>query len=297
MLLRLLIQGFIFILSLISACSSASEVFPELPIRLLGDTEMYSIVNNPEYVADEASMIHIWDSILTHSQPKLIPTYQHMSLTRAWVELTKYPNACMINIIKNTKREAIAEFADYPFSIFPPVRLIALAKNQHKFSPPFSLQNLKNSNLRVGIAKSRSYGIEVDKFIAENPEYFFVRGSESSMSKIIDMLLKERVDAIIDFSQIVLGHQQDTAQLQPIVSIPLQEAAEPVFSYAACANTPTGKAIIAAINQSYQHPEVQQTLQTFHRYYFGEQEYRLLAPYLDKLFIDNHSSNAQKLKP
>lgn len=287
MLFSSLARQFTFMLSLIliSTSASASEPINELPIMLLGETEVYSIVNDPEYIVDEASMINIWDSILAHSQPKLTPIYQHMSLTRSWVEISKIPNACMINKIKNTQREAIGVFASYPFSIFPPVRLIALEKNQAKFSQPFSLQTLNKNKLKIGIAKSRSYGADVDNFIAANPEYFYVRAAENSMSKLIDMLLKERVDAIIDFSQIVIDHQMDTAQSQPIVSIPLLEAPEPILSYIVCSKSPQGQTIINAINASYQTRAVKESFQQFHYHYFGEKELNLLQPIIDGIFV------------
>ncbi|MGI2226060.1 hypothetical protein [Shewanella frigidimarina] len=295
MLLISLIRQFkvIMLLLITSSSSFALERPNEIPIMLLGETEVYSIVNDPDYIVDDDSMIKIWDGILTYAHPKLTPIYQHMSLTRSWVEISKIPNACMINKIKNTERESIGIFSKYPFSIFPPIRLIALEKNQFKFKQPFSLAELHKQNIQIGVAKSRSYGYEIDKFIKQNPEYFFIRGAEDSMSKLIDMLMKERIDAIIDFSQIVIAHKLEMAQLQPIISIPLSEAPEPILSYVVCSKSDQGQAIIDIINESYQTQEVKEIFQRFHYHYFGEKELALLQPIIDGIFLSPEELQTQ----
>ncbi|WP_445946545.1 hypothetical protein [Shewanella sp.] len=264
-----------------------------LALIVISDMSAFPEIHKQDTAITPDSMDKIWRSLITHSQPKLMPKFQKMSLTRAWVEFQKLPNACMINKVKNPKREAIAEFSHYPFSIFPPVRLIALAKNQHKFSQPFSLQDLESQSgrkLRIGVVKSRSYGAEIDNFIATHPKHFFIRGAEDSMSKLIDMLFMARIDAIIDFSQVVTNHKQETEQPQQIIAIPIHEAAGPMHAYVVCSKTPKGKAIIAAINHSFQHNEVQETFRTFHQLYFGHQEYLLLAPLIDNIFSSSQTN-------
>ena len=285
------LQPFLLCLSLvISQILFSSTIFalehdPELAVVILGDAPIHTIANNPDFILDDTSMEKVWNSILANSKPKLHPSYQQMSMARAWVEITKLPNACMINKIKNPSREQLAIFSDYPFTVFPPVRLITLKKNNHKISQPFSMLSLKQGKLKVGVAKSRSYGHEIDQFIALNKQYFYIRGAEDSMSKLIDMLLKERVDAIIDFSLVVDVHAAEIESLVQTVAIPIQEAEKPIFAYIACSKSPQGQAIITAINASYKTSEVKESFQRFHYHYFGKKELNLLQSSIDSIFL------------
>jgi uncharacterized protein (TIGR02285 family) len=284
-----LLLGLIIGQILFSSSLFALEIDQELAIILLGEKPADAIVNDPGFTVDDASMDKIWHSILANSKPKLQPSYEQMSMTRAWVEIAKIPNACMLNKIKNSSRETQVIFSDYPFTIFPPVRLITLKKNSHKVSQPFSMQSLKQGKIKVGVAKSRSYGHDIDGFIALNSQYFYVRGAEDSMSKLIDMLLKERVDAIIDFTQVVSTHLEGTDSLNATISLPIQEAGNPILAYITCTKSPQGQAVINAINTSYQTNAVKQSFQHFHYHYFGKKELSLLQPIIDDIFLSPHT--------
>ncbi|AQS39175.1 hypothetical protein Sps_04060 [Shewanella psychrophila] len=268
-----------------------------LEMVILGENDTYSGANDGE----DNIIVSVWNMILAKSQkpkaksqkPKaksqtqLIIDYQQVSMSRSWSELIRLDNACVMNKLITADRLAIAEYSHYPLSVFPPVRLITLASNKSRFTSPFSFQQLENNpDLKLGVVKSRTYGVELDNQIVKHAAQVFTRGGVDSSDKLVDMLLVGRVDGILEYTLSVEDYLQDEGLDDKIIALPIENNAALMIGYMACSKTTKGLAIIDVIDSSYATSGFSQQYIEMHLNHFGQVEAEILKPKLESLFAN-----------
>ncbi|MCL1067611.1 hypothetical protein L2735_12465 [Shewanella olleyana] len=225
-------------------------------------------------------------SLLTEfSDNQLTFEQQQVSMTRGWLELSKQQNSCMFNKIKTPERLEVASFSRYPITIYPPLRLIALAKNQQVFANQLDFAKLPpNTQGQIGVVKDRSYGDYIDQKINRNPHEFYVRGGMSSSNRLVDMLKAERVLGIIEYSEVVDAYLRDNDKSLDYVSIPIRHVDQAIYGYIACSKGEKGDEIIAEIDRVMSQQSFQEAFIRMHDDFFGEAEKAILIPQLEILF-------------
>ncbi|WP_394200313.1 hypothetical protein [Shewanella waksmanii] len=228
---------------------------------------------------------NVWQTIREYTPTPLQPKQLQVSMSRSWKELPKQQNACIMNALKSDDREQVAYFSRYPLSVYPPIRLFHRRDTQISFSRPFDFAQLEqHPEITLGVVKGRSYGADLDKQLAAHQLNVYQRSSIESSTKLIEMLLANRVDAILDYS-LSIDHYFNVLQLEnPLVAEPIADVTQPMFGYIACSKTAQGKAIIDNIDASLTVEHVQQQYIDYHRQFFGEMEFALLQPLLEQLF-------------
>ena len=262
---------------------------------------IFIVINQPTYAAIDAVMLTEVDetivsisgseemeviSLLTEfSDNQLAFEQQQVSMTRGWLELSKQQNSCMFNKIKTPERLEVASFSHYPISIYPPLRLIVLAKNQHIFADQFDLGQLpENTQGQIGIVKDRAYGQYIDQKITRNPHQFYIRGGMSSSNKLIEMLKVERVVGIIEYSEVVDAYLRDNDKALDYVSVPIRHVDQAIYGYIACSKGDKGDKVMAEIDRVMSQQSFQEAFIRMHDDFFGEAEKAILIPELERLF-------------
>lgn len=264
-------------------------------------TLFFIIINQPSYATVQAVMLTEVDetivsiagneemevlSLLTEfSDNQLSFEQQQVSMTRGWLELSKQQNSCMFNKIKTPERLEVASFSHYPISIYPPLRLIVLAKNQQIFAQQLDLANMPaNTQAQIGVVKDRAYGEYIDQQITKRPHEFYVRGGVSSSNKLIEMLKAERVLGVIEYSEVVDAYLRDNNKSLDYISIPIRHVEQPIYGYIACSKGDKGDKITAEIDRVMAQQSFQEAFIRMHDDYFGEAEKAILIPELELLF-------------
>lgn len=224
--------------------------------------------------------------LLNQSENQLNFEQQQASYTRSWSDLNKLGNACMYNKFKSTEREEIAYFSQKPISIFPPLRLIVLKKHAAQFAAQIDLTNLPLSMKgHIGVVTSRSYGKVINQILMEQPEIFYFRSGMGSTIKLLEMLVKNRVLGVIEYSK-EASLQQDKLGLSfDYQVIPIKNVMQPSFGYMACSKTPEGKKLIAEIDRIMVTPAFKQAFVEEHNQSFDNDEKALLKPALDQFLL------------
>ncbi|MCL1141801.1 hypothetical protein [Shewanella gaetbuli] len=206
------------------------------------------------------------------------------SYSRSWSDLNKLGNACMYNKFKSPEREAVAYFSQKPITVYPPLRLIVLKKNTGIVAEPVDLENLPALMAgHIGVVSSRSYGEKLDHILAQQPQNFYVRSGMNSTNKLIEMLIKERVLGVIEYSaeaSLVTDKIGISAEFH---AIPIKGVLTPDLGYMACSKTPQGKALVGIIDQVMATDEFKKAFINEHNSHFNQEEQDLLKPEIDRL--------------
>ena len=171
-------------------------------------------------------------------------------------------SACMSNRIKNPQREAFSLFS-LPHDLYLGLQLYRVTQEY-----PLSEQVLNSQGEVISLAQlfqhypkqvlaiptAVSYGVAIDEQIntlARNN--LFIRGGNSRIASLVNMLLKNRVDYIIYYPQDInsINHGNISVESYTIAGSP------PYFlGHVACSKTTKGKGIIRDIDnilkQAYQ---------------------------------------------
>jgi uncharacterized protein (TIGR02285 family) len=237
----------------------------------------------------ENHMLGMFRKVLKYSKGKLSFTQQQVTMTRGWVELQRVDNACMYNKYKDEQREKISIYSELPISIYPPLRFITLAKNAHIFPEEVSLNDDTEyhvSDLRIGVVGGRSYGQLIDERILKYPHSFFTRRGLDSSDKLIDMLVKGRVQGIIDYSDDIDEFLERSNLTVDYKSIPIHNVTLPGYGYIVCSKTDYGQKIIDAINAVMLTHEFQIEFVQSHKSILNKDEKHLLASEFEKIFVN-----------
>lgn len=241
-----------------------------LAMLLLSDTDN-SVYSEGTLVLDVLGLIK------QNASSNLEVTHVIATHHRSWQLLKKIPNACILNIIKTPERMKNAIYSKYPFTFYPPVRLITTA--EHSFSTPFAFAQLGPQYFqRIGVVKGRVYTPFLDQEIHTYRQFLFQRGTINATHKLLTMLRKSRVDGFIEYASEVEDFIATKQWDFPIAALPIKGVNQPVTGYIGCAKTDEGQALIDAVDSAYLTPLMHDKFIGLHQYYFGDVEAKLLSP-------------------
>ena len=178
--------------------------------------------------------------------------------------LKKLPNSCSPNRVKTPERLRDNIFS-LPLNIALDLRLyykensIASALPQsalNKDQQLISLASLfiSNSTDTLGIDRGRSLGVFLDKQIASLDEHnLVIRSGGESTTSLVKMLLKNRIDYIIDYPISVNEALKNSVTTTTLDSLEIAGSPGYIIGYVACNKGPLGQKIIADINKSLQN--------------------------------------------
>lgn len=230
--------------------------------------------------------LDILDNVAKKGSAEVVFTRKHVSLSKALLLLSVTPNACVLNVIKTEERQKIAIYSERPLTVYPPIRLITLAKPSIELSDPFDLYRLADKQpWVVGVVATRRYGSKIDSFISRHKEILYQRPYTSSVARFIDMLESGRIDGILEFTRSVEEHIDVTNRKDLKLKVTaLVQAKNVMFGYLACAKTDEGRQIIEAVNKAYDSQPLKKRIIDAHINFFGAKEKRLLMPILEHVY-------------
>ncbi|MCW3172272.1 hypothetical protein [Shewanella subflava] len=232
----------------------------------------------------KAQPLGMFAVLLDHRENLFNFTQQQASYSRSWSDLNKLGNACMYNKFKSAEREQVSYFSSKPITVYPPLRFIVLKKNRHLFPNIIDFSHLPPSMKgNVGVVTARSYGDNLNPIIAEHPEYFYFRSGMNSTNKLLEMLAKERVVGILEYSAEVGFIKQRIGMEFEHYAIPIKGVLQPSYGYIACSKTPMGRQLIDSIDTVMRNPSFIQAFIDEHNRNFDEDETALIKPEFDKL--------------
>ncbi|TMP30175.1 ABC transporter substrate-binding protein [Pseudoalteromonas rubra] len=219
-------------------------------------------------------------------QGKLVLTFMPASRKREWRELVRNPKACLYNKVKTPKRETMALFTPYPLMSFPANRLIL--KDQPNIPDTISLGTIVRMGLNIGVSEGRSYGLEIDNFIASNQSAFWVAQGNQSAYRLRTMLSQGKLDGIIEYSSVFITEHPSAQALNRYSFHAIEEAGLTIFGYIACAKSDEGRKAIGLFQSALERPDLQQAILIAHTGLFFEQEEPFILRSLHKAYNIQH---------
>jgi len=208
--------------------------------------------------------------------------------------LKKLPNACAPNRVKNPKRLKESIFS-LPLNIAPNLRLHYLKDKKSSLLPQNSLNKAGKlaslaalftgkSVYTLGIDSGRSLGIFLDQQIASlDGHNLVVRTGGGSTTSLVQMLLKNRIDYILDYPFSVNSALNYLSSPRVLESLEIAGSPGYIIGYVACNNGEKGQQIIKEINIALQD--------LYNSYAFYQAHIR----YLDKRDIANFNRVYQEI--
>ncbi len=186
--------------------------------------------------------------------------YQNASITRL---LKKLPNSCAPNRIKTPERIKTSIYS-LPLNISLDFRLYYRGDVKPDFIPSniinqdnklISLAALFNANPNhtLAIDNGRSLGQFLDKQIHQlNERNLVIRNSDESTTSLIKMLLKNRIDYIIDYPTAVHAVLDKLSIKASLNSLKIANSPGYILGYVACHKGEAGQKVIKNVNKALQ---------------------------------------------
>lgn len=179
--------------------------------------------------------------------------HSEVNLKRLFFTMKQQKKVCSIGAIRNSEREKILHFS-IPALFRPGLSVITIIGKQkpYKNGQAVSLADLLNiSDLTLGVVADRSYSPGIDVLIAEHGKQknIFAKSGKKSTRGLLKMLIKERIDYIIEYPSLVrfLSDEMNLKGRFDVLS--LKEAPDLVISHVVCPRNSWGKKIIGQVDQ------------------------------------------------
>ncbi|MGO2372144.1 MAG: ABC transporter substrate-binding protein [Pseudoalteromonas prydzensis] len=193
------------------------------------------------------------------------------SRLREWQQLHAMKDVCLYNKTKTPERQQNALFNTYPIMAFPANRLVVY--NHPELPDSISLNDAINTyKLTIGIISGRSYGSEIDNYIAKHPDSFITLGGTTSAYRLSQMLFQNKFDAIIEYSAVFISRHGNNPKAANIRYLSVDKTKQAMFGYIACSQSEQGKKAIALFDQALQSPEIQKIILDSHQKMFAPPE-------------------------
>lgn len=246
--------------------------------------QMWLLLNNSSDSRNSSGDVdlHILAVLQQLAAPELQISPLRLGDARTWLLLQKPGNYCALSKIRTPERTDFLHFSAKPSSVYPPLQLVS---NQQLAEEPVDLQQLlsQNRKLKIGLVQGRSYGPQLDKLIKKFPANFYQRGGEYAAETLLQMLAKQRLDAVIEFAATVRGHQPQVPESSRFVMHRLQH--QPVImGYLVCHKSAEGHKLIQLIDQTMQRPDYRKQVVDLHRQYFSAEDFLLINDDLQQIF-------------
>lgn len=182
--------------------------------------------------------------------------WKHRSETASTAEIQLRIRAgeqvCSPAYIRTPEREQFMAFS-LPALLLPPNGITVRRTDLARFGNggPVSLAALlKDSSLRLGVAKGRSYGEAIDSILTQHKQakHVYSRFGDDIYASLFDLLTRQGVDYILGYPYEAAFHAKSKGLEAAFVSLPLEESSAMIQAHVACPKTPWGASVIAAID-------------------------------------------------
>jgi len=257
----------------------------------------WSMVWLSETRADNKQIVDVNDEtfrLLRQQLTTITVTEQFVAAAQLPRLLAKDPTACTGNLIPLAERRQWGLFSQMPQVVFPGLRLFVqpqstldqaiqqLLKQQQRSS--ISLTQVLQSTLRfqLGVAFGRSYGPELDPLLT-NPAFdakIWRRSASDTASGVLSMLAKGRIDAAIEYPNVVAHYSEQLQTSVPFHSYAIDESAEVLYGHLVCADSSQGRMLMAQFDKVMPHLVQQRAYLDAHlRWFPAELQPTMLALY------------------
>lgn len=189
----------------------------------------------------------------------LMPQYHHVNLNlnypRLLEELRKGSDVCAI-LYHSEEREKFVIYSQ-PIIATPSYQLYVSAKGLKRFKEktgwtggPVSFDDImsKSKGLTIAITPGQSYGPDRDEVLARHADKAEVIKGYADQDTLVKMLVANRMDMVLGFPW-VINYEVNLLEVSTeLIKVPLQDMPPYETVFVACADTPLGRAAVAAIN-------------------------------------------------
>ena len=263
-----------FLLLIALPCSASGS----LSIVVVSDTLAMQSANSGDIATD---ILHQLDQQL---KPVMNIEYRNVSRKREWKFLQDKRNVCLINKAKSPDREKIGIYSVSPIVLFPSNRFVF--NRAHKLPLSLSLLEVVDSHkLLIAIVSGRVYGEPLDSQIRQRKEKLRTLEGLQSAARARDLLVKGRVDGIVEFTSSFLSQMASSQLPTDGYSFHTIKGSKPFLGgYIVCSASATGKQAIALFESAMNEPVLQESILNLHRSVFPTEEMQFLEPELKKQF-------------
>lgn len=180
--------------------------------------------------------------------------YRHasvdMNFSRFFKQAAKYQNLCMVDLLKQHRREEWVEFS-MPIAVTLPPALIISSQHQQQWQikDQFPLaQLLRQFDKKVIFESDRSYGL-LDNIIQNHLHLPQVRKSPINTSRLTNMLLNDRVDYMVEYPFAAFAIAKAMGRSKEIQTVTIAEQPRYLTAHVACTNNLWGQKVIRKINK------------------------------------------------
>lgn len=257
----------------------------------------WSMVWLSETRADNKQIVDVNDEtfrLLRQQLTTLAVTEQSVAAAQLPRLLAKEPTACTGNLIPLAERRQWGLFSQMPQVVFPGLRLFVqpqstldqalqqLVKQQQR--PSIALTQVLQSTLRfqLGVSFGRSYGPDLDPLLT-HPAFaakIWQRRASDTASGVLSMLAKGRIDAVIEYPNVVAHYSAQLQNTIPFHSYAIDESPEVLYGHLVCADSSQGRMLMAQFDKVMPHLVQQRAYLDAHlRWFPAELQPTMLALY------------------
>ncbi|NQZ79831.1 MAG: TIGR02285 family protein [Colwellia sp.] len=217
-------------------------------------------------------------NLINSQLPKHHFSWKHFPISRIIAEVSNPKNNyCVISLFKNAKRKKNMYFSKH-FSTLSFTQKVFMRLDsyyqlediQSKSTNPninFSLNELLDKyQFGLGIARGRSYDIELDKVI-NNPKYkkqIFYKSGVDVSSSLLKLLDKNRVQIVLGYVEEFKYTAEKLQMKNEFIILPIDESSGHVTGYVGCSKNTWGKKVVIEIDKAlhilYQNDRMKQAI-------------------------------------
>lgn len=215
------------------------------------------------------------------------------SRSREWRLLEQRDDICLYNKTKTPERQVHALYSNLPLVVYPPNRLI-VRRTVGDFTDRIEMsQAVEKYGLVLGVVSGRSYGAQVDREITRLSNKLYFNGGEFNASRLQKILLNNRIDGVIEYTNVFLERLDDPRKMADFKVLKLDEAEAFSLGFIACSRSKQGEQVIALINRALESNLMKERILLEHQKTFPGVEYQFIKQELEFLW---HSQHLFKIK-
>jgi uncharacterized protein (TIGR02285 family) len=248
------------LIGLLLLCSSiAQAALPQGPEVTWNMSPWPGLINMQDSRPSDGIIVEVLQQIIQR-----LPHYQHHyrmnNLTRGLEQLKREPLSCFLPTFPTAERDQhgyyVGLFVAMPHQLV--VRTADLPRFAASAGEVSLRQLLRDSQLRGGLVRDRSYGPILDPLLQAPealPQLQRIQTS-SAGSNLYGMLEHERIDYLLDYAEVVQYVQRTQGAAQGLSLLPLAEASSPYLSGIYCSRNAEGAELVRQIDRIARQPEV-----------------------------------------
>ncbi len=237
---------------------------------------------------------------LVSQQP---PQQIEANFERQFKLLQEIPVACSGKKIYTPERARLGHFSDIPQLFSVGLRLFVVKDSAYAEiiaelakAGRLSMATLANSlpRLMVGAVAGRSYTPQLDDVLQQfaSTKRLWLRSAEDMASGMTQMLVSQRVDAIVEYPTIMADFSPDNTD-KVFVSYQIIETPAFTDGYILCAATPQGEALVKRFNAAIRERSQQRDYLDAHLQWFEPARHNEILAYYNKVYgthfvLDEH---------